>query len=209
MVRRKRFISRSFNVYFTNAKKAGYIPVKESVAPYGNVYGFREIPWHKGLATDVDTGTGQITTHSDKTYSIFSLTKNSFDWKQRKIIYDIQISCDKNVVEEFDDRIQYGIVRVKKPIFDTTTTDRLRDDTFVRPDEFQTHTDFKNSPVQIPITLKGLNVDLSADDDLVFYQQVQFVGDNHLLTSGGRKLGYATKPYSSYDIVLTYTTDVI
>jgi hypothetical protein len=209
MVRRKRFFSSSFNVYFTSAKKAGYIPAKENVTPYGNVYGFREIPWHKGLAVDVDAANGQITSHSDKTYSIISLTKNSYDWKQRKIIYDIHISCDKNVVEEFDDCIQYGIIRVKKSIFDTTTTGRLRDNTYVCSDELQTHTDFKNSPVQIPITLKGLNIDLSADDDLVFYQQVQFVGDNHLLTSGGRKLGYATKPYSTYNIVLTYTTDGI
>ena len=208
MVRRKRFFSKNFNVYFTNVKKAGYIPVKENVPAYGDVYAFRELPWHKGLALDV-ASTGQITVHSDKMYSIISLTKNLFDWKKRKIIYDLQILCDKNVVEEFDDCIQYGIIRVKKSIFDTTTTGRLRDDTFVCSDDLQTHTDFKNSPVQIPITLKGLNIDLSADDDLVFYQQVQFIGDNHLLTTGGRKYGYTTKPYSTYNIVLTYTTDGI
>ncbi len=208
MVRRKRFLSKNFNVYYTNAKKASVIPVKETVPNYGDVYAFRELPWHKGLAIDV-ASTGQITTHSDKTYSLMSLTKNAFDWKQRKIVYDLQISCDKNVIEEFDDCIQYGIVRVKKSIFDTTTTDRLRDDAFVCSDDLQTHTDFRNSPIQTSITLKGLNIDLSAEDDLIFYQQVQFVGDNHLLTPSGRKYGYATKPYSTYNIVLTYSTDGI
>ncbi len=49
------------------------------------MYAFREVSWHKGLAITVDTTTRKITANADKTFDIFSLTKNSYDWHERKL----------------------------------------------------------------------------------------------------------------------------
>ncbi len=47
-------------------------------------------------------------------------------------------------------------VEMKKYCVDATTTNRLRDDTFVCDDEVQIHTDFNDSPVQMSVALHGL-----------------------------------------------------
>ena len=58
------------------------------------------------------------------------------------------------------------------------------------------------------IVLDQLNYDLLTQDDLVLFQQVQFLGSNHK-TVGTKKFAYATKPFSVYDITIVYSISAI
>jgi hypothetical protein len=114
MPARKRIINKYENVFFHSSKKSGYFPTKQAVQGYGDVFAFREVGWHKGLAINVDKSTRRINVNADGTFEIFSLTKNPHDWNERKIIHKIDVSLKKNIVAEFDGCLQFGIARVKK-----------------------------------------------------------------------------------------------
>lgn len=206
----RKVINKYENVYFHSSKKSGYFPTKQNVTEYGDVYSFREVGWHKGLPVDVDLNTRKINTNVDGTFQIFSLTKNAIDWNERKIIHKIDITLKKNIVEEFDECLQFGIVRVKKGIFNANSSNKLRDRTrFWSEDKHQLITGVENAMFSKSVVLDNLNYDLSADDDLVLFQQVGFFGLNHKSTPGNKKFAYATKPFSIYDITIVYSIGTI
>jgi hypothetical protein len=59
------------------------------------------------------------------------------------------------------------------------------------------------------VLLDGLNYDLGSDEDLVLFQKVEFVGGDHLTAGSGKKYAYATKPFSSYNIMLLYSIGAV
>jgi hypothetical protein len=187
----------------------GYFPAKQNVAGYGDVYPFRGVKWQIGLPVEADPRTRKIKENADGTFQIFSLTKNAVDWNERKIIHKIDITLKKNIVEEFDECLQFGVVRVKKSIFSTNGSNKLRDKTrFWSEDKRQLITGVENAMFSKSVVLDNLNYDLSADDDLVLFQNVAFVGLNFKLVDY-RMIAYATKPFSIYDITIVYTLGTI
>ena len=112
----KKITLKHLNLFFHDGVRAGYYPDKQLIDSK-NVYLFREVSWGKGVIIDVDQATLKINRNADKSFQLFSLTKNEIDWNKRKIIHKIEIKLDKNIEDEYSDCLSYSIVRVKKDIF--------------------------------------------------------------------------------------------
>ncbi len=78
-------ISTKMSFFILPKNQAIFLQNKQYKGMHGDVFAFREVGWHKGLAINVDKSTRRINVNADGTFEIFSLTKTHMIGTKEKL----------------------------------------------------------------------------------------------------------------------------